>query len=242
MSSTVVGTTVGTTVDTPIADRFGCAIDKCARHYAQKSGLVRHQRKQHALIYEKQGLQLRMLRVSSTKRQKTAHDPTPIVIVEAKDIRFNAAMEGELREDDDNEDEERLVVQQALVIESLQQRIAALEGRFASLGRSLQDAGQQAAQTATQAVEAVLDARCSELFAHILDLKEQQTLIAKKSTKWCVVCFSKENTYAFMPCRHKCVCRDCAKAVYDRNKKCPICRQAITSAKPIYDLSAMDTN
>ena len=124
------------------------------------------------------------------------------------------------------------------VIEELQRKIEVLEARFISIGEI---AGDQAARAATEAVEGLLDARHSELFAHILDLQERVVLIAKKTTKWCVVCFSKENTYAFLPCRHKCVCRDCAKKTYDRFKKCPICRMAITSAKPIYDLSAMDT-
>lgn len=217
-----------------MSDRFACAVDKCSTHYAQKSSLIRHQRKQHAQSYEENGLLMR--RVSGTsKRQKTgAASPDLEAIFE----------EPPLHDHNHNHDHEKdeMIQQQALVIESMQQRIAALEGQFSSLGDTLHSAGQHAARSATQAVEAVVDARCSELYAHFLDLKEQQTLLAKKTTKWCVVCFSKENAYAFMPCRHKCVCRDCAKEVYQRYKKCPICREPVTSAKAIYDLSAMETN
>lgn len=109
----------------------------------------------------------------------------------------------------------------------LESRIAVLESRLAAI-TSLQSER-----------EAAVEARLSEMYALIVDLKEQLALIAKKNTKWCVVCFSKENDYAFMPCRHKCVCQGCAKATYDRYRECPICRQPITSAKQIYDLSAM---
>lgn len=80
----------------------------------------------------------------------------------------------------------------------------------------------------------------SELFAHILDLKQQMSLLAKKTTKWCVVCFERENTFALEPCRHKCVCKQCAQTVLNRFHKCPICQTPSTSAKAIYDISAWD--
>jgi len=193
------------------SQRYGCAVGNCKFDYARKSGLRIHQRKHHAKIYEQHGIQLEM---RSTKRQKTEKVVIPIVVEKPT---------GNLEE-------------QTQEIVELKARINELEGRFQSLPTL---AGQHAARSATEAVEVILEDRISELFAHILELKEQMILLAKKTTKWCVVCFSKENTYAFLPCRHKCVCKDCATRVFKRFKRCPICRKSISSAKAIYDLSAM---
>ena len=64
--------------------------------------------------------------------------------------------------------------------------------------------------------------------------------VTRKNMKWCVVCFEKENEYAFMPCRHKCVCRECAKEVAREFRQCPICRRSIEAICKIHDLSAWD--
>jgi hypothetical protein len=175
-----------------------------------------------------------MIRVGKTKRQKIAPTTTNVIVTPLVD----AVKEPKAEEQSTPDDQSGYIDAQNQELENLQQRIGELESQIVSIGEL---AGQNAARAAIEAVEGVMDARISELFAHIIALKEQITLVAKKTTKWCVVCFAKENTYAFMPCRHKCVCKDCAKKTYDRFRKCPVCRQKITSAKAIYDLSAMDT-
>ena len=198
-----------------MSERYACDIEECHSDYAHIGSLRTHQRKHHAKSYKEQGLKMKRL-PGTAKRQKTTASPPPVIIEE------------QLRESTID-----VVEEQARLIDSLHNRIETLESRFISLGAI-------SANAAREAVEHTVDARISEMYAHILDLKEQLVLIAKKTTKWCVVCFSKENNFAFMPCRHKCVCKECAKTIYDRYKKCPICRQAVTSAKAIYDLSAMD--
>lgn len=77
----------------------------------------------------------------------------------------------------------------------------------------------------------------SSLLAQMLELQEQSRLLAKKTTKWCVVCFEKENDYAFLPCGHKCVCRGCAEMQFRSATICPICRNQITTIQHIYDIS-----
>ena len=64
--------------------------------------------------------------------------------------------------------------------------------------------------------------------------------LTRKTMKWCVVCFERENDYAFLPCRHKCVCRQCAKEVTQQFKQCPICRRTVEAICKIHDLSAWD--
>lgn len=40
----------------------------------------------------------------------------------------------------------------------------------------------------------------------------------------CVVCLSEERSAMVLPCRHMCLCRDCAVALKTRTNKCPVCR------------------
>ena len=46
----------------------------------------------------------------------------------------------------------------------------------------------------------------------------------------CCICFTLDRHYAFAPCYHLCVCRECAY----RLDKCPICRSEVTSIHRIY--------
>ncbi|KAK9086701.1 hypothetical protein Syun_029095 [Stephania yunnanensis] len=45
--------------------------------------------------------------------------------------------------------------------------------------------------------------------------------------KDCVICMSEPKDTAVLPCRHLCMCGDCAKALRLQTNKCPICRQPI---------------
>ena len=40
----------------------------------------------------------------------------------------------------------------------------------------------------------------------------------------CVVCMDEENTHMFMPCGHKCVCKECADLIMGGTAECPTCR------------------
>nr|GEV42447.1 probable E3 ubiquitin-protein ligase LUL4 [Tanacetum cinerariifolium] len=43
----------------------------------------------------------------------------------------------------------------------------------------------------------------------------------------CVICLTEPKNTAVLPCRHMCLCSECAKALRDQTNKCPICRQPI---------------
>ncbi|KAK2411867.1 RING-type E3 ubiquitin transferase [Trifolium repens] len=45
--------------------------------------------------------------------------------------------------------------------------------------------------------------------------------------KECVICMTEPKDTAVLPCRHMCMCSECAKALLLQSDKCPICRQAI---------------
>lgn len=48
-----------------------------------------------------------------------------------------------------------------------------------------------------------------------------------ESGKECVICLSEPRNTAVFPCRHMCMCSDCAKALRTQSNKCPICRQPV---------------
>ncbi|CAH8259540.1 unnamed protein product [Arabidopsis lyrata] len=47
------------------------------------------------------------------------------------------------------------------------------------------------------------------------------------SGKECVICMTEAKDTAVLPCRHLCMCSDCAKELRLQSNKCPICRQPI---------------
>merc|ERR1712060_87394 len=55
----------------------------------------------------------------------------------------------------------------------------------------------------------------------------------------CVICLTDPRNTAVLPCRHLCVCEDCARQLQIgaavRNDHCPICRGAITGMQ-VFDV------
>ncbi|KAL8121705.1 putative E3 ubiquitin-protein ligase LUL4 isoform X1 [Apium graveolens] len=47
------------------------------------------------------------------------------------------------------------------------------------------------------------------------------------SGKECVICMTEPRDTAVLPCRHMCLCSECAKALRIQSNNCPICRQPI---------------
>ncbi|KAF7813769.1 putative E3 ubiquitin-protein ligase LUL4 [Senna tora] len=45
--------------------------------------------------------------------------------------------------------------------------------------------------------------------------------------KECVICMTEPKDTAVLPCRHMCMCGECAQALWLQSNKCPICRQPI---------------
>ena len=45
--------------------------------------------------------------------------------------------------------------------------------------------------------------------------------------KECVICMAEPRTTVLIPCRHLCLCADCAQALRQQTHKCPICRSGI---------------
>lgn len=58
--------------------------------------------------------------------------------------------------------------------------------------------------------------------------------------KECVICMTEPKNTAVMPCRHLCMCSDCAKELRLQTKKCPICREEISELIEIKINNASD--
>jgi len=50
-----------------------------------------------------------------------------------------------------------------------------------------------------------------------------------ENSKECVICMSAPKDTTVLPCRHMCMCSDCAKVLRYQTNKCPICRCAVES-------------
>ncbi|KAH6826408.1 RING/U-box superfamily protein [Perilla frutescens var. hirtella] len=48
-----------------------------------------------------------------------------------------------------------------------------------------------------------------------------------ESGKECIICLTEAKNTAVLPCRHMCLCSDCAKELRLQSNKCPVCRQPI---------------
>lgn len=53
----------------------------------------------------------------------------------------------------------------------------------------------------------------------------------------CVVCFEQPFTHAFVPCMHRCVCKDCADRLETTTsvRSCPLCRMPYTLCAQVFD-------
>lgn len=45
------------------------------------------------------------------------------------------------------------------------------------------------------------------------------------SNRECIICMSEVKDTIVLPCRHMCLCFDCANTIRNRSNKCPLCRQ-----------------
>ncbi|CAN4111173.1 unnamed protein product [Withania somnifera] len=55
----------------------------------------------------------------------------------------------------------------------------------------------------------------------------EETNVNEESGKECVICMTEPKDTAVLPCRHMCLCGECAKELRRQSNKCPICRQPI---------------
>nr|CAD1817187.1 unnamed protein product [Ananas comosus var. bracteatus] len=65
-----------------------------------------------------------------------------------------------------------------------------------------------------------------EIFGLCASSAESEVSVDNSDTE-CVICMSEPKDTAVLPCRHMCMCRECAKALRLQSNKCPICRQPI---------------
>ena len=50
----------------------------------------------------------------------------------------------------------------------------------------------------------------------------------------CVICLTSRRTHAIFPCRHLCLCSECAGLLREQTNRCPICRRGVEAVIPIF--------
>ena len=71
----------------------------------------------------------------------------------------------------------------------------------------------------------------------ITDLFFSQPLEEKKAESeptLCCICYELPNTYACIPCGHKCLCKTCSDTIKSTSNSCPICRSNCTAYLQIF--------
>eukprot|EP01120_Amphizonella_sp_Union-15-10_P002870 TRINITY_DN13162_c0_g1_i1.p1 TRINITY_DN13162_c0_g1~~TRINITY_DN13162_c0_g1_i1.p1 ORF type:complete len:205 (+),score=24.95 TRINITY_DN13162_c0_g1_i1:42-617(+) len=51
----------------------------------------------------------------------------------------------------------------------------------------------------------------------------------QEDTSDCVICLTEPRSTIIIPCRHMCLCHQCAESLRDKSSKCPICRAPVRS-------------
>ena len=72
----------------------------------------------------------------------------------------------------------------------------------------------------------------------VLDVSSTAGSSVEEAGKVCVVCLSGPRTHAVKPCRHLCLCPDCAATALkdlDTFSQCPICRADMDGVMRIYE-------
>ncbi|GBG71477.1 hypothetical protein CBR_g8893 [Chara braunii] len=59
--------------------------------------------------------------------------------------------------------------------------------------------------------------------------RDEKTSVNEDHSKECVICLAENRDTLALPCRHLCMCSECAKALRYQTNKCPICRSELHS-------------
>lgn len=188
---------------------FDCGVGECKSGYSTIQSLRQHQRKKHATEYAQNSLMIR-------KKQRV-DEPLPEHLAPKAKFVNNGPIGP-------------IGPELALAHETCQVAMANTHQHMEELVEQL--------RTNTNEHISQLTSNQSGLLAQITDLHQRMKLLAKQTAKWCIVCYERENEYAFLPCGHKCMCGPCANTTAAKSLKCPICRQNIGKIQRIYDINA----
>ena len=191
---------------------FDCGVGDCKSCYTTVQSLRQHQRKKHATEYAQNSLMIRKKqRIDEPLPEHLAPKATFVNSAPSvPSVPLNGAI--------------------ALAHESCQVALANTHQHMEELVEQL--------KAATNEHISQLTGNQSVMLAQLTDLHQRMKLLAKQTAKWCIICYERENEFAFLPCGHKCMCGPCANATAAKSVKCPICRQNIVKVQRIYDINA----
>lgn len=190
-----------------------CGYGDCSSKYRNPSSLRTHQRKKHAKEYAATGYKMRNSKRARIDELLDNEEVVPMVPT-AQGLPMVPAPSPELRE-------------------YLELTEIALANTRRDFERQIEELNQRIESQQRQ-----MHMELSGLMTEVIDQREHLKRLSMKSVKWCVVCFENEVEYAFQPCGHKCVCKDCALQTLQRFRRCPCCRSNSSNVIRIFEISA----
>lgn len=190
---------------------FECGVGDCNCSYTGKEALRRHQRKKHASEYAQHSLMIRQTKKARAESPDADGGPRASFVIQAP---IN---------------EHPVKVLEAASPSSVQHELCQVALANTRLYYDEQISG----------VKKDVSDLHGALAAQISDLNQRMKQLAKKTNKWCVVCYERDNDFAFLPCGHKCMCERCSINTMKIQKTCPYCRTPISRITRIYDVSAL---
>lgn len=78
------------------------------------------------------------------------------------------------------------------------------------------------------------DGLCIVIHTHVFDLSMVCCVVQHEKEedmeeRLCVICLNKDRDTTVLPCRHMCMCHECAQELRKQTSKCPICRNHVES-------------
>jgi len=63
-------------------------------------------------------------------------------------------------------------------------------------------------------------------------ISQEQLMYRVMRQRMCVICQDREKSVVLLPCRHMCLCAECA--LHDHLQQCPLCRRHIQDRLSVY--------
>lgn len=190
-----------------------CGYGECTSKYRNLNSLKAHQRKKHPVEYGYTGCKMR-----NNKRARVDEEGNAAPIIALPALPASPALPA---------------LPASLALPALANDETALIGMRKDFEQQIARLNEK-----IEAQQRQIHIELSSLMTEVIDQREHLKRLSQTNVKWCVVCFEKEVEYAFQPCGHKCVCKDCAMQTLQRFRRCPCCRSNASTVIRIFDISA----
>ena len=86
----------------------------------------------------------------------------------------------------------------------------------------------------TKIIDKTVDKRSYPMLSTVPLVSSNSSMNSSPKDVSCIICLQSQRDYAFVPCGHLCICKDCAISVANLDDRCPICRSNATHVMRIF--------